>query len=68
MADIKKAAKWMKKGEQICRKRYPDHIYYCRDKRDESDDIFRRLGSTDHGTDLLLRVSDLLAEDWEIAK
>lgn len=69
MADIIQAAKWMRKGIAVTRKSYSDHHYLTHDpngSRRESDNIVRRFMESE-STDLILRVSDLLADDWEKA-
>ena len=71
MADIKQAAKWMKAGKRTHRKIFPEHHYFSQEPkgaRNCRDNITRQFRDESPSKLLLLRVSDLLADDWEISK
>ena len=68
MADIKQAAKWMREGNRVVREKYPSHAYFAtQPKTEENDNIWRSYKGGEPEERLLLRVSDLLADDWELA-
>ena len=62
MADIKQAAKWMQEGQRVRRPSFFGDFAYIKGRGNSIDTI-------DHNPeDEPLNITDLLADDWEIAK
>jgi hypothetical protein len=67
MADIKQAAKWMKDGEAVRRSQFFEGFaYQAARELSEISDVIETNDRYDL-TDEPFSISDLLAEDWEIA-
>jgi hypothetical protein len=66
MADIKQAARWMKRGEKVRRTNFFGNFWYAA-ARKLSGVSDRITTSDDNFEDEPLTIADLLAEDWDIA-
>ena len=67
MANIKQAAKWMEKGKRVRRPMFKDDVYIG-EKGLNAAPIRRIYADGEPTGYLILRVDDLLADDWEIAE
>jgi hypothetical protein len=66
MADIKQAAKWMKDGEKVRRPQFFGDFAYLAERK--LNGVSNQIGTTDGNvSDEPFTISDLLADDWEIA-
>ena len=68
VADIKQAAKWMKEGEKVRRPSFMEGFAYLAVERLKGVSG-NQITTTDNNIDLEpLMLTDLLADDWEIAE